>query len=164
MGANAAVDRFGHFEWKSVNPGSYLVQVVGGDGQGFFLKSATMGGQDIAAGFTASGPAELDLVVSTKGGIIEGVVVEREKNVDNNYPVANATVVAVPEEKYRKLPDRFLTGETDQHGRFTLRAWQLYTLRLAGRGRRRLPGSQLSKISGSQRYGGESGGRLRLEV
>ncbi|MGA8540950.1 MAG: carboxypeptidase regulatory-like domain-containing protein [Terriglobales bacterium] len=121
LGANAAVDRFGHFEWKSVNPGNYLVQVVGGDGQGFFLKSATMGGQDIAAGFTASGPAELDLVVSTKGGIIEGVVVEREKNVDNNYPVANATVVAVPEEKYRKLPDRFLTGETDQHGRFTLR-------------------------------------------
>jgi len=27
----------------------------------------------------------------------------------------------VPEEKYRKLPDRFVTGATDQHGRFTLR-------------------------------------------
>jgi hypothetical protein len=34
--------------------------------------------------------------------------------------VGNATVVAVPEEKYRKLPDRFVTGSTDQHGRFTI--------------------------------------------
>jgi hypothetical protein len=41
--------------------------------------------------------------------------------VDNNHPVANATVVAVPEEKYRKLPDRFGTGSTDQRGRFTIR-------------------------------------------
>lgn len=126
FGANAPVDRFGNFEWKSVNPGNYIVQVFGGDGQGFFLKSATMGGQDIATGFTASGPAALDLVVSTKGGMIEGVVVEKETDVDtdsanNHHPVVNATVVAVPEEKYRKLPDRFPTGETDQHGRFTLR-------------------------------------------
>jgi hypothetical protein len=121
LGANAAVDRFGNFEWKGVTPGNYIVQVFGGDGQGFFLKSATMGGQDITTGFTASGPAEVELVLSTKGGMIEGVVVEKEKDVDNDYPVANAAVVAVPEEKYRKLPDRFLTGETDQHGRFMLR-------------------------------------------
>ncbi|MGC1786867.1 MAG: carboxypeptidase-like regulatory domain-containing protein, partial [Terriglobales bacterium] len=37
------------------------------------------------------------------------------------HPVANATVVAVPEEKYRKLPDRFGVGSTDQGGRFTIR-------------------------------------------
>jgi hypothetical protein len=30
-------------------------------------------------------------------------------------------VVAVPEEKYRKLPDRFGIGSTDQHGHFTIR-------------------------------------------
>jgi len=41
--------------------------------------------------------------------------------VNNDHPVANATVVAVPEEKYRKLPDRFGTGSTDQHGHFTIR-------------------------------------------
>jgi hypothetical protein len=41
--------------------------------------------------------------------------------VDDAHPVANATVVAVPEEKYRKLPDRFRNGTTDQHGRFTIR-------------------------------------------
>jgi hypothetical protein len=41
--------------------------------------------------------------------------------VDDAHPVANATVVAVPEEKYRKVPNRFATGQTDQHGRFTVR-------------------------------------------
>jgi hypothetical protein len=121
FGTNAPVDRFGNFEWKSVNPGNYIVQVYGGDGQGFFLKSVTLGGRDIATGFTASGPATLDLVVSTKGGTVEGVVVEKEKDVDNTHPVANATVVAVPEQKYRKLPDHFGIGSTDQQGRFTIR-------------------------------------------
>jgi hypothetical protein len=51
--------------------------------------------------------------------MVEGTVVE--KNGDNDQPVANATVVAVPEEKYRKLPGRFVMGSTDQHGRFTIR-------------------------------------------
>ena len=120
FGANATVDRFGNFEWKNVNPGDYIVQVFGGDGQGFFLRSATLGGRDVSSGFTASGPATVELVVSTKGGTIEGTVIEKERDVDNDHLVASATVVAVPEEKYRKLPDRFLVGETDQHGRFTI--------------------------------------------
>jgi protocatechuate 3,4-dioxygenase beta subunit len=126
FGENALVDRLGNFEWKNVIPGNYIVQVYGGDGQGFFLKSVTRGGRDIATGFTASGPVTLDLLVSYKGGMIEGLVFEKEKDVDtdrvnNDHPVANATVVAVPEEKYRKLPDRFVTGSTDQQGRFTIR-------------------------------------------
>ena len=121
FGMNAPVDRLGNCEWKNVNPGNYIVQVYGGDGQGFYLKSVTLGGRDIATGFTASGPATLDLLVSAKGGTVEGVVVEKEKDVDNEHAVANATVVAVPEEKYRKLPDRFVTGSTDQHGSFTIR-------------------------------------------
>ncbi len=131
FGMNARVDRLGNFEWKEVNPGNYIAQVEGGGGQGsFFLKSMTLGGRDIATGFTASGPATIDLVVSSKGGMVEGTVlekeVEKEKDVDtdhvnNDFPVANATVVAVPEEKYRKLPDHFGTGSTDQHGSFTIR-------------------------------------------
>jgi protocatechuate 3,4-dioxygenase beta subunit len=126
FGENALVDRLGNFEWNNVIPGNYIVQVYGGGGQGFFLKSVARGGRDIATGFTASGPATLDLLVSYKGGTVEGTVVEKEKDVDtdplnNDHPVASATVVAVPEEKYRKLPDRFVTGATDQHGRFTIR-------------------------------------------
>lgn len=121
FGTNAPVDRFGNFEWKTVNPGNYIVQLYGSAGQGVFLKSVTLAGRDIATGFLASGPATLDVVVSTKGGVVEGAVVEKERAVDNDHPVANATVVAVPEEKYRKLPDRFGIGSTDQHGRFTIR-------------------------------------------
>jgi hypothetical protein len=43
-----------------------------------------------------------------------------DDHVNDDHPVANATVVAVPEEKYRKLPDRFGVGSTDQQGRFTI--------------------------------------------
>jgi protocatechuate 3,4-dioxygenase beta subunit len=127
FGTNAPVDRLGNFEWKNVTSGNYIVQVYGGDGQGFFLKSVKLGGRDIATGFTASGPAAIDVVVSSKGGMVEGAVVDAavekpvEKDGDEVHPVANATVVAVPEEKYRKLPDRFGIGSTDQRGRFTLR-------------------------------------------
>jgi hypothetical protein len=109
-----------------VNPGNYIVQVYGGDPQGFFLKSVMLGGRDISAGFTASGLASLDLLVSYRGGAVEGTVVEKEKGVDtdhvnNEHPAANATVVAVPDEKYRKLPDHFGIGSSDQQGRFTIR-------------------------------------------
>jgi protocatechuate 3,4-dioxygenase beta subunit len=121
FGTNAPVDRSGNFEWKTVNPGNYIVQVYGGDAQGFFLKSVTLGGRDVSTGFTASGPATLDLLVSGKSGIVQGMVVEKEKDVDNDHPVANTMVVAVPEEKYRNLPDRFGIGSSDQHGRFTVR-------------------------------------------
>jgi protocatechuate 3,4-dioxygenase beta subunit len=127
FGTNAPADRVGNFEWKNVAPGNYIVQVYGGDGQSFFLKSAKLGERNVETGFTATGPATLDLLVSTKGGTVEGVVVDAavkkavEKDGDEVHPVANAIVVAVPEEKYRKLPDRFEIGSTDQHGRFTIR-------------------------------------------
>lgn len=121
FGTNASVDRRGNFEWKAVNPGNYIVQIYGGDGQGFFVKSVTLGGRDVATGFTAAEPASLDVVISAKGGMLEGTVSEKAKDTDEDHLVANATVVAVPEEKYRKLPDRFVTGATDQRGGFAIR-------------------------------------------
>jgi hypothetical protein len=123
FGANAAVDRLGNFEWGDVNRGNYEVQVFGGDRPGgFFLKSAKIGGQDITAGFVASGPATVDLVVSYNGALVEGKVIEKEGDADGDHPASNATVVAVPEEKYRNMPDHFVTGATDQNGHFTIRA------------------------------------------
>jgi len=100
--------------------------VFGGEPQNnFFLKSVRLGDRNIEAGFTASGPASLDLVLSSRGGVIDGAVVGKEaekgKDIDNDNPVPNATVVAVPEEKYRKLPDRFGIGATDQSGHFIIR-------------------------------------------
>ena len=67
-----------------------------------------------------SGPAVLDLVISMKGAFIEGIVTERDQQ-GNDAPVSNVQVVAVPEEKYRKIPERFGDGATDQFGRFTIR-------------------------------------------
>ncbi len=119
FGSNAPVDRQGNFSWKDINPGAYIVQVVGGGSQGFFLKSATLGGRDVSSGFSVSGPAILDVRVSTNVGTIEGAVTE--KDGDTNRSVSNAMVVAVPEEKYRKIPDRFVNGSTDQQGRFVIR-------------------------------------------
>ena len=122
FGTNAQVDRQGYFQWKDVNPGNYIAQVFGSAAQGnFYVKSVTLAGRDVATGFAASGPGSLDLRLSSRGGIIEGEVVEKEKDIDNDHPVPNATVVAVPEEKYRKIPDRFGTGSSDQHGHFIIR-------------------------------------------
>jgi hypothetical protein len=174
FGENALVDRLGNFEWKNVNSGNYIVQVYGGDGQGFFLKSVARGGRDIATGFTASGPATLDLLVSYKGGMIEGLVAEKEKHVDtdhanNDHPVANATVVAVPEEKYRKLPDRFVTGVTDQHGRFTIRclapgSYRLYAWRDVEEGIWRDPDFLKSEEANGTALKVEEGSRQQVEL
>jgi protocatechuate 3,4-dioxygenase beta subunit len=174
FGENAPVDRLGNFEWKNVNPGNYIVQVYGGDAQSFFLKSAALGGRDIATGFTASGPATLDLLVSYKGGAVEGMVVEKEKDVDtdhlnNDHPVANATVVAVPEEKYRKLPDRFGSSATDQHGRFTIRglapgSYRLYAWQDVEEGVWRDPDFLKSQEANGTALKVEEGSRQEVEL
>jgi hypothetical protein len=174
FGENAPVDRLGNFEWKNVIPGNYIVQVYGGDGQGFFLKSVALGGRDIATGFTASGPATLDLLVSYKGGTVEGMVVEKEKDVDtdhvnNDHPVANAAVVAVPEEKYRKLPDRFVTGSTDQHGSFTIRglapgSYRLYAWQDVEEGVWRDPDFLKSQEANGTALKVEEGSRQQVEL
>ena len=121
FGENAQVDHLGNFSWKNVNPGNYVVRLYGGNGQdSSFLKSARVGANNIDSSFALTGPAVLDLVVSTKGAIIEGAVTEHDQ-LGNDAPVSNVQVVAVPEEKYRKIPERFGDGATDQFGRFTIR-------------------------------------------
>jgi Carboxypeptidase regulatory-like domain len=174
FGENAPVDRLGNFEWKNAIPGNYVVQMYGGDGQGFFLKSVALGGRDIATGFTASGPATIDLLVSYKGGTVEGMVVEKEKDVDtdhvnNDHPVANAAVVAVPEEKYRKLPDRFVTGSTDQHGSFTIRglppgSYRLYAWQDMEEGFWRDPDFLKSQEANGTALKVEEGSRQQVEL
>jgi Carboxypeptidase regulatory-like domain len=121
FGENAQVDRQGNFTWKNVNPGNYVLRLYGGNGQdSYFLKSARVGGSNIDASLALNGPAVLDLVVSTKGAIIDGVVTDRDSQ-GNDAPVSNVEVVAVPEERYRRIPERFGDGATDQFGRFTIR-------------------------------------------
>ena len=47
--------------------------------------------------------------------MLEGIVLDHDK------PASNATVVAVPEERYRKLHERYKVSSADQNGRFTIR-------------------------------------------
>jgi Carboxypeptidase regulatory-like domain len=121
FGENVSVDRQGNFALKTVNPGTYVLQVFGGSGkEGFFVKSAQIAGRPIEGQFPVSGPAVLDVVVSTKTASMEGEVIDHDQQ-GSDVPVSNVTVVAVPEEKYRKIPSRFGIGATDQHGRFSIR-------------------------------------------
>lgn len=114
-GPVARVDRLGNFQWTGVIPGRYIAQVNGGEGKDGFLKSVALGSGDATAGFKVGGPTSVELVMNSKGGALEGVV------VDKDQPVANASVVAVPEEKYRKTRQRFGVGTTDQNGHFVIR-------------------------------------------
>jgi hypothetical protein len=113
-GWNAHVDRFGNFQWTNVTPGNFVVGVYREDGSDSFLKSATLGGNNGDTGFSLTGPAVIELVVGSRGGVLEGAVLENDK------PASNVSVVAVPEEKYRKLHERYGTGATDQRGHFTI--------------------------------------------
>lgn len=108
----------GSFEWKNVPPGRYFVQLSGEVSSDQFLKSVEGGAHAPAdADFSVNGGAvDLDVVVSADGAVADGVVTARK-----GEPVANATVVAVPEARYRKRLDRFRKTLTDQAGRFTLR-------------------------------------------
>jgi len=110
----------GSFEWRSVPPGNYYVQLAG-EGSGnadWFLKSALAGGRDVGdAGISVNGGAVvLDLVASANGGVVEGVVTDKK-----GEPVANAVIVAVPEMRLRTRMERYRKTVSDQSGRFTLR-------------------------------------------
>ena len=109
----------GSFEWKDVPPGLYSVQVSAtSEMPDWFLKSVTAGGRDVLdSGFSVNGGATtLDLVASANGAVAEGLASNQ-----NDGPVADAVVVAVPEAHLRGRPERYRKTVTDQSGRFTLR-------------------------------------------
>ena len=84
----------------------------------WFLKSVTAGGRDVLdSGFSvSSGATNLALVVSANGAVAEGLASNQ-----NDQPVADAVVVAVPEARFRSHPDRYRKALSDQSGHFSLR-------------------------------------------
>ncbi|MGH7754130.1 MAG: hypothetical protein ACREN5_15095, partial [Gemmatimonadales bacterium] len=85
----------------------------------YYLKSARLDGNEVleeGLDLSAGPPrGQLELVISAKGGQVEGAVLKDGK------PFTGATVTLVPEERRRGRRELFKTATTDQYGRFTLR-------------------------------------------
>ena len=118
----ALVGPDGSFEWKGVPAGSYSVQLTAERVTGsedLYLKSASSSGRDAGdSGISVNGGTlMLDLVASANGAVVQGIAVNQ-----NNAPIANAVIVAVPDARFRGRDDRFCKTVTDQSGRFTLHA------------------------------------------
>jgi hypothetical protein len=115
----AEVHADGSFEWKDVAPDRYFIQLAEqGAAPDWFLKSVSAGGRDASeSGFAVGGgTSTLDVVASANGASIEGAATNAK-----DEPVADAVVVAVPEARFRKLPDHYRKVVTDQSGHFRLR-------------------------------------------
>ncbi len=114
----AHVNADGSFEWKNVPAGRYSIQISDASAMpDWFLKSVAAGRDRADSGFSVSGGVTVvDLVASGNGAVTEGVAINQK-----DEPVANAVVVAVPDARFRSLPDRYRRAVTDQSGRFTLR-------------------------------------------
>ena len=110
----------GSFEWKNVPPGNYYVRLTGNNetDNDWFVKALQAGNRNADEGTisVSGGALMLDLVASANGGVVEGIAVDQK-----GEPVANAVVVAVPEQGLRTRLDRFRKTVSDQRGRFTLR-------------------------------------------
>jgi len=85
-----------------------------------YLKEARLGGRDILeSGLDLSGPvsSKLDVVVSTSGGRVEGMVLGSE-----NLPAGGSIVALIPEARYRHLPHLYKLTTADSFGRFAIEA------------------------------------------
>ena len=114
----------GTFELKNVALGVYDLE-VSGDTKALadcFVESVLAGSTDVTdAGLKlGGGTIAIDVTVSSGAGVVEGLVTNDKTN-DKTETIAGATVVAVPEEKYRKQQSRYGKATTDQRGHFTLR-------------------------------------------
>ena len=118
-GSGAHVDRDGSFEIKNVAAGRYAVEFVSGSSasRDSFVRSVRMSGSPADTGFAINGnTGPLFVTLSSRAAVIEGTTLD-----DHNKPLADCTVVAVPEEQFRKLPARFGKSRTDQNGHFVIR-------------------------------------------
>lgn len=115
----AGVNEDGSFEIKDV-PGANYQLAVGARSEKFrdyYMKSALMGGQEVAdTGFAAGPGTVLDVLVSAKGAGIEGTVVDGE-----GKPVPNAAVVTVPSTGKLGRPDAYQSAMSDESGHFAMR-------------------------------------------
>jgi len=117
--SGASVQADGSFEIKNVLPGEYAVEFMSASGEPgkYFVSSVRLGASAADIGFSINGSTgPLYITLSSHSAAIEGSAVD-----DHDKPLSDCTVVAVPEEQFRKIPARFGKSRTDQNGHFTIR-------------------------------------------
>ncbi len=114
---SAEVDEDGAFKIEELLPGRY--EVGCSNSEGLFIASAKLGDQDVLEnGVEVGGNAGgvLEVVLSAGGAELTGTV-----QADDGEPLQGATVVLLPEAKYRRSASRYVTGATDRAGNFRLK-------------------------------------------
>jgi hypothetical protein len=115
------VGKDGTFELKNVPNGKYFL-VVSARGEAnklrdYFTKAVLLNGQEVGdSGFITSAGTNLEVVISAKGAMIEGTVVD-----EKGKPVPSVNVVDVPDPEHRLRPDLYQQDTTDERGHFSLR-------------------------------------------
>jgi hypothetical protein len=89
---------------------------MGGLPPGWYLREAKLAGTDaLTTPVRIRGAADLELTLSPKAGLVEGVV-----NGADGKPAARATAVLIPD-RFRDRTDLFAAATTDLNGRFNFR-------------------------------------------
>jgi len=132
LGGTTGFQADGTFEMKDVAGGTYWV-FLGGPSSAignYYLKSVLQDGREVVdTGFQVNGEVALDVVVSAKGGSIEGTVVD-----DKGQGVAGATVVTLPSTGKLGRMDLYESDQADANGHFLLRGLKPGTYIVVGLG------------------------------
>jgi hypothetical protein len=109
----------GAFKFEGVPPGDYLAILVFEGPANLYVKTMRLGSEDVRNGFSlgAATGSQLEFVVGTNGGVVQGAVVN-----DKQQPVAGASVVLVPEAFLRQRSTAYRVRTTDAAGRFRMDA------------------------------------------
>jgi len=115
INVNVPVEPDGKFTVLALLPGDYRILVTGGSG--LVPKSILYDGRDVQTeGIHIGGAAagSLEIVLTNKGGRIEGnVMADRQR-------VANATVVLMPTFALRRQTNLYQTVQTNADGHYTI--------------------------------------------
>jgi protocatechuate 3,4-dioxygenase beta subunit len=108
----------GTFELKELLPGKYLVEVTfEADSRAYYVHSVRFNGSPADAGFIINGAdGSLLVTLSPDSAELKGSALD-----EHDKPIADATVVLVPDDPFRKAVSRYGKARTDQTGRFTIR-------------------------------------------
>ncbi len=119
--AASKVAKDGTFNLRVPSGNYHVIVTTNSNGEAwrdFIVKEVVLNGKDVGdSGFLiAGGLTSLEVVASAQGSSIEGNVVD-----EDGKPVADITVVCIPDSTRRKRRDIYQQVQTDRQGHFALR-------------------------------------------